>query len=96
MEVKFTATESLRMENSFGTTRKQDDITLSVTINVDEDQDYGWFELYDDATGGDDWHAEGGIWLDGKELVDYDGVAGLPLCIINKLEELGFDCSYAK
>lgn len=96
MEVKFTATESLRMENSFGTTREQDDITLSVTIGINEGEDYGWFELYDDATGGDDWYAEGGLWFEGKELTDYDGVAGLPVCIIKKLEELGYNCEYAK
>jgi hypothetical protein len=96
MEIKFQATESLRMENSFGTIREQDQIILSITIGINEDGDYGWFELFDDATGGDDWYAEGGLWFDGKELTDYDGVFGLPLCIIEKLEELGFDAEYAK
>jgi hypothetical protein len=96
MEIKFQATESLRMENSFGTIREQDQIILSVTIGINDDGDYGCFELFDDATGGDDWYAEGGLWFDGKELTDYDGVFGLPLCIIEKLEELGYDAEYAK
>jgi len=96
MEIKFQATESLRLENSFGTMKVQEGVILNVIMEIDEKCDCGWFELYDDATGGYDWHADGGLWFDGKELIDYDGVAGLPLCIINKLEELGFDAEYAK
>lgn len=37
-----------------------------------------------------------GLWFDGKELIDYDGVFSLPAEAIEFLEKQGFDCSYAK
>lgn len=96
MQVTFKATESLSLENSFGTIREQKGIELEVTIGIREDEGTGWFELYDIETGGDDWYADGGLWFNGKELTDYDGVFSLPVCIIEKLKELGYDSSYAE
>lgn len=93
MKVEFKAMESLSLENSFVTIKKQKDIELSVSIGVAEG--IGWFELYDTGTGGNDWYAEGQLWFEGKVLTDYDGVFALPICITNKLEELGYDTSYA-
>ncbi len=92
MEIEFIATESLSLENSFGTIKEQNDIELQVTIGINSD-DYGWFEIYDVETGGDEWYAEGGIWFKGMTIVDYDGVFALPRCIIEKLREMGYDVS---
>lgn len=86
----FTATESLSMENSFTVLKAQEDIKLNVTVGIN-DSDYGWFELYDEETEGEEWHAEGGIWFEGNRVSGYDGVFALPLCVVNKLRELGFD-----
>jgi hypothetical protein len=94
MKINFITTESLSLENSFGTIKEQEGIELDVTIGVDDEA--GWFELYDTETGGDNWYAEGGLWFEGKELTDYDGVFALPVCVINKLKELGYDMSYAE
>jgi hypothetical protein len=96
MKVTFYTKENLSLENSFGTIKKQMGIELYVTIGIREDEGTGYFELYDTETGGEDWYAEGGLWFDGKELTDYDGVFALPECIIEKLKELGFDSSYAE
>jgi hypothetical protein len=98
MEVNFTATESLSLENSFGTIKAQDGVELQVMIRINESEDRseGFFEIYDIETGGDDWYAEGGLWFIGKELTDYDGVFALPICVIEKLTELGYDASYAE
>jgi len=38
----------------------------------------------------------GGLWFEGKELVDYDGVYNLPKEIVEELEDNGYDMSYAK
>jgi hypothetical protein len=92
IQVEFIATESLALENSFGTIKEQNDIELQVTIGINSD-DYGWFEIYDVETGGDEWYAEGGIWFKGMTIVDYDGVFALPRCIIEKLREMGYDVS---
>lgn len=37
-----------------------------------------------------------GLWFDGKELTDYDGVFSLPEEAIQLLEENGFNADYAK
>jgi hypothetical protein len=92
IEVEFIATESLSLENSFGTIKEQNDIELQVTIGINS-VDYGWFEIYDVQSGGEEWYAEGGIWFQGMTIVDYDGVFALPRCIIEKLREMGYDVS---
>lgn len=89
MKYEFKAIESLSLENSFGTIKEQENIELSVTIGIDGET--GWFEIYDTDTGGDEWYGEGGLWFEGKHLTDYDGVFSLPICIVNKLKELGYD-----
>jgi len=89
---EFTATESLSMENSFATLKAENNIKLHVTVGINNPE-YGWFEIYDLETGGEEWHAEGGIWFDGEQVTGYDGVFALPLCVIDKLKELGYDTS---
>ena len=49
---------------------------------------YGWFEQYDTNM---HYHAEGGLWFVGNELVDYDGIFALSQEVIDTLEENGFD-----
>jgi len=96
MQYEFKAIESLSLENSFGTIKAEENIELNVTIGINDADGTGWFELYDTETGGDEWYGEGGLWFDGKELTDYDGVFALPVCVINKLKELGYDTTYAE
>jgi hypothetical protein len=96
MKYEFKAIEGLSLENSFGTIKAEENIELNVTIGIDDADGTGWFELYDEETGGDEWYGEGGLWFDGKELIDYDGVFSLPVCVINKLKELGYDTTYAE
>ena len=86
----FKATESLSLENSFGTIKEEGMIPLSVSVGIN-DEEYGWFEIYDDKTGGEDWYAEGGLWFNNNKLVDYDGIFALPICVLDKLEEIGID-----
>lgn len=91
-QIEFFTTESLSLENSFGTIKEQENIELQITIGINSD-DYGWFELYDVQTGGEDWYAEGGLELDGMSVVGYDGVFALPVAITDKLKEMGYDVS---
>jgi hypothetical protein len=90
--VEFQSTESLSLDNSFGNIRKQKDVVLDVTIGINSET-YGYFELYDIETGGEDWYAEGGIWIKDKVITDYDGVFALPTFITDKLKDMGFDVS---
>ena len=88
--VKFKATESLSMGNSYGTVKKENNIKLDVEINITNGK-LGSFEIYDIETGGESWYAEGGLWFNGKDLIDYDGVFALPKSIEKKLIEMGYN-----
>lgn len=87
----FKAYETLSLENSFMVIKEQKDIELNVTIGIHKNGQSGWFELYDEESGGDEWYAEGGLELDGLSVTGYDGVFALPVCIIKKLQEMGYD-----
>ena len=91
----FKVKQDLVLENSFGVIRESDQVELEVTIGINSDE-YGWFEIYDIESGGDEWYAEGGLIIDNNTIIDYDGVFQLLPCIIAKLEELGYDCSEVK
>ena len=88
----FQVVQSLSLGNSFGTIKEEDDDTLEVTVGINSDG-YGWFELYDVESGGEEWYAEGGLWIDGKMITGYDGVFSLSQVIIDKLKEWGYDTS---
>ncbi len=86
----FTTIQSMISENSFGIVAEQDNVTLHVSVGINSDT-YGWFEFYDQETGGGDWYAEGSLNFENKELVGYDGVFSLASFVIDKLEELGYN-----
>jgi hypothetical protein len=88
----FQTVQSLSLENSFGTIKAEDNITLEVTVGINSD-DYGWFELYDIESGGEDWYAEGSLQIENKAITGYDGVFSLSPVITEKLKEWGYDTS---
>jgi len=92
---EFNSTESLQYENSFTVLKAQENIKLKCSIGIREDQT-GWFEIYDQDSEGEDWYAEGGLWFQNNKLTEYDGVFALPISIISKLEELGYNCDEVK
>ena len=54
------------------------------------------FEVSDIKTGGNNIYEEGSLIFERNELVDYDGVFGLPMAVINILECRGFDVAHIK
>ncbi len=86
----FQAVQSLQLENSFSVIKSEADVTLQVTVGINSD-DYGWFEVYDIESEGEEWYAEGGLWFEGLELTDFDGVFALPLPVAEKLREWGYE-----
>lgn len=86
----FTTIQSMVAENSFGIVAEQENVTLHVSVGINSDT-YGWFEIYDEETGGGDWYAEGSLNFENGELTGYDGVFSLPSFILDKLEELGYN-----
>jgi hypothetical protein len=87
--IEFKSTQNLSLQNSFNTIKKESNVKLNCILGINS-IDYGYFEIYDELTRGDKWYAEGGLWFDNMELSDYDGVFALPICIENKLKELGY------
>jgi hypothetical protein len=96
MNITKITNENLALENSFGTIRRENGVEMNITVRLQPNKNYGSFEMYDEETGGDEWYAEGGLWFEGKELVEYDGVFSLSRSVIQILEENGYDASYAK
>jgi hypothetical protein len=92
----FEAIKGLSLETAYGRIRSEKDVVIEVTIGYDAEKEYGYFEFYDVKTGGDKWYAEGGLWFDNEELIDYDGVFELPTFVWEKLEEKGFNVDYVK
>jgi len=89
----FTTQESLSLENSFTVLKQEFNIEVEVTVGINNDN-YGWFEIYDVETGGEEWYAEGGLWIDeNKMITGYDGVFSLPTSVIKKLQEWNYDVS---
>ena len=89
----FQVTAYVTKSTSYGIIDKQDGVELDVTLEMDFDKQYGWFEISDVETGGDDWYSSGGIWVEGNKVVDYDGVFSLSDFIIDKLKAWGYDVS---
>lgn len=90
--VTFNALQNVRLENSFGIIKQSMNVEMQFTIGINEHGN-GYFEMYDVQSEGEEWYAEGCLFFDGKKLVDYDGVFSLSDSIIQKLTEMGYDCS---
>lgn len=76
---------------------KANNVEMRVTVGL-RDESYGYFEVYDIASDGDRFYAEGGLWFRNRELVDYDGVGTLPdivsILIRDEMDDLMMDMSY--
>jgi hypothetical protein len=92
----FQVESPARMETSHGVLDSVKSTTLEITVGVSTEDEYGFFEIYDVESGGERFYGEGGLWFNGKELVDYDGVFELSQHVVAKLTEWGFDASYAE
>lgn len=86
----FKSIQHLSLDTSFGSIKKENSVELEITVGINAEGDYGWFELYDIETGGEDWYAEGGLWFEDNTLTDYDGVFELPTPVEEKLNEWGY------
>jgi len=53
-------------------------------VKISPTTQYGYFENVKTGSGG-------GLWFDGPELVDYDGVFELPKDVVDMLSGAGYD-----
>ena len=64
-----------------------DGIDYELTIDTELDDQQGWFEYFDEESGGDDVYGEGGLWLEDNSVTDYDGCFELPEVILGWLKQ---------
>ena len=67
--------------------RLDKDAEMDLEVSIDTEREYGHFELYDVDEGGMLYHEEGGLWLEGRELVDYDGTPCIHDKVLDILDE---------
>lgn len=80
--------------------------TMHYEVNFIPSKSYGYFEYYDDLSGGEIIHAEGGLWFDTEidvdddgqwvasmKCVDYDGVYQLDDIVIELCQDMGLNMS---
>jgi len=73
-----------------------------IQVWVDEQRKYGSFEICGDHESTEEEYTEGGLWFDecgttGKLILsDYDGVYALDGSVIEILEGMDIDASYAE
>ena len=82
-----TAIEFIATENLNG---KDIEMQGSFAFNY---SGYGWFQIYDIETKGEEWYAEGRLESQGLSVVSFTGLDELPKCLLNKLKELGYNIS---
>lgn len=90
-EKSFKFRSPINSENSFGSTNLANDVESEITVNIDRET----------GKGGVEWNVDeleittgGGLWFEGNELVDYDGVFELPAPLIEFLKNEGFNMDY--
>ena len=80
--------------------------TMHYEVGFIPSKSYGFFEYYDEESGGEECHAEGGLWFNTEididddnqwvaniKCVDYDGVYGLNEAVIELCKDMNLDMS---
>ena len=93
LEKEFKEVMYVGYETSMSPIIEREKKTMQYTVGWDKEKETGWFEMYDEESGGD-YHAEGGLWFNGKKLTDYDGVFQLDENVVKCLKDWGVDTSY--
>ena len=89
----FKVNTPVALETSYAVLDKSENEEMEITVGVDDEKQYGYFEMYDTETGAARFYEEGGFWFVGRTLTDYDGVFELSQHVMNKLKEWGYDVS---
>jgi hypothetical protein len=85
-------TSPINRENSFGQVNLSENTKSQMTININpEGKGYVLWEI-------DELEIEEGIglWFQGNELIDYDGVFELPPELVKFLSQQGYDMTWAE
>ena len=89
LESNFKKTMYVGYETSMSPHIKREKKVMEYNVGWNQNEQRGWFEMYDEESGGEEYYAEGGLWFDGNNLTDYDGVFSLDENIVKCLKEWG-------
>ena len=90
LQKKFKVKEYVCMESVFGNTPREYK-TMFYHVEWNKDDESGFFEIYDEESGGDDYYGSGSLEFLGNELCGYDGVMCLSDCSRYCYEEFTAD-----
>jgi len=96
LEKNFKKVRYVGWERSTSPIVEREKKTMQYSVGWDKDTQRGWFEIYDEESGGEDYYAEGGLEFTDKVLDGYDGVFSLDEEVINCLEDWGADVKQMK
>lgn len=91
-DMKFIGIEEKYSINAVGTRIGHGRYYINVDLNFVDD--YAILDARDIETDGDIIYSFGHVGFDGKMLEDWP--ENMPLCVVNKLQELGYDTSLFK
>ena len=91
IEKNFKKVRYVGWERSMSPTIEREKRTMQYHVGWNKSEERGWWELYDEESGGDDYYGEGTLSFSGNELYDYDGAFSLDEEILNSLEGMGAD-----
>ena len=90
-EKSFKKVRYIGWETSMSPVVEREKKTMKYQVGWNEEEERGWFEMYDEESGGEDYYAEGCLEFTGKVLDGYDGVFSLDEEVIKCLEKMGAD-----
>jgi len=91
LEKSFKKVRYIGWETSMSPIVEREKKTMKYQVGWNEEEERGWFEMYDEESGGEDYYAEGCLEFTGKVLDGYDGVFSLDEEVVNRLEKMGAD-----
>ena len=96
LEKSFKKVMYVGWERSMSPHIEREKKTMKYTVGWDKEAETGWFEMYDEESGGEDYYGSGGLWFDKNELTDYDGVFSLDENVVECIKDWGADTSYVE
>ncbi len=89
LKKQFNKTMYVGWESSMTPHIVREEKVMLYDVGWDKEEEYGWFEIYDEESGEDDYYVEGGLYFDGNTLVGYDGVFSLCDNVVECVKSMG-------
>ena len=89
LEKQFKKSMYVGYETSMSPHINREKKVMEYNVSWNKDEERGWFEMYDEESGGEDYYAEGMLEFYRNELVGYDGVFSLDENIVDCVKKMG-------